>query len=1166
LRGNLSVTGDLLVEGPLRLDTPGNNTTVTADQVRFTGTVKGSEAAEQLRLMANEVDFMGGASSVGTLAELAIQAAPGVTGYRLGSSTDTGPTILDLTDADLAAIDSSTALVTVGALGVAGTLPIVVDSTQLATSLALRAESAQITLVGNVKTLGQQQYFGPVLLEHPADTTTLDGTEIAFLGGGTTLDSAVAGSEGLVVNASVAAQFEGAIGAGAALRQLTVTAPLGVRLNGGAVTTTQDQQYTGPVTLGAAGTATVLTGRAILFPTVLSTISSARSALGGAGPAQSLQVAATGRVLFAGAVGAVNSGVDAGDRLQTLVVSAGADISLRPTANSLAATALPGVLTIGDQRYVSGGAITIGARAQLQAEAGTLQLFTTGGDAGDITLGLLATGNASAGAVVVYSDGGIFDGAAVGSEPTAGSSASDVRTNIAISNSVGVATLLARRGSIGQLGNSLDTRVAVLVARAMVGDVVVSEADSLVIGTGTTTNSAVTLESAPSPAVFAELQSVTGLRADVGSVDVITGQADEQNPLLIRLEAENAQTLESELVVGVPDPLREVLDPATDATLVVVAPPSLPGDDAVPGGLTAAVVQAGQTVRLIAHGPLSDFVLSTGAVVQSLKAPATAENPNPTKAVVIAAGRNVEWQRGAAVRVGRASVVPPGEGAGSGGLAEARFISPRPAAGVSGTAFFDAVDVEAAQPSAVRDIGGGRYEATFEIELGQLGERGLRIDIDWGAPSNRYQTVFTDTTLLSSGSRQLTLKHIYTSEEILTSRLNGRTMASDPFRVLFSVSQNTAIAVFGTQAGGQKVENFGRPALLSSTDTRTNPEQPLFTVPTSDSVYENGVFLFFVPRLPQPESAPVAPRRVTQIAAPVPIALPRSDVPTTLTVDPIFRQSSSPAYEERPEYVLRIFESDSLDREGRPREVEIKRYSYELLFDQDLDRQLLSEGGDRIDGRYRLLLILGSNQTELRQYEVNDAGEIEDLGRRFDPTGLELAPEFPAQAPTDNPHPEGEQPPPEARQAETRQPIGQEAHAETARPAGPATLQSTAGAFPAEVTGQITGSAHDLRGESSSSAVTSAATGEGSANSIADTPREEQKDGFLNMPAGTVEEGVPQANREASGEAVQGSPDQENQADFAAGSLVAVAGVSLMGDWRRRRSGSTLTERRVERY
>jgi hypothetical protein len=115
------------------------------------------------------------------------------------------------------------------------------------------------------------------------------------------------------------------------------------------------------------------------------------------------------------------------------------------------------------------------------------------------------------------------------------------------------------------------------------------------------------------------------------------------------------------------------------------------------------------------------------------------------------------------------------------------------------------------------------------------------------------------------------------------------------------------------------------------------------------------------------------------------------------------------------------------------------------------------------------------------------------------------------------------------------------------------------------VTGQITGSAHDLRGESSSSAVTSAATGEGSANSIADTPREEQKDGFLNMPAGTVEEGVPQANREASGEAVQGSPDQENQADFAAGSLVAVAGVSLMGDWRRRRSGSTLTERRVER-
>ncbi len=827
------------------------------------------------------------------------------------------------------------------------------------------------------------------------------------------------------------------------------------------------------------------------------------------------------------------------------------------------------MLTIGDQRYVSGGAITIGARAQLQAETGTLQLFTTGDNAGGITLGLLATGNASAGAVVVYSDDGIFDGAAVGSEPTAGSSASDVRTNIAISNSVGVATLLARRGSIGQLGNSLDTRVAVLVARALVGDVVVSEADSLVIGTGTTTNSAVTLESAPSPAVFAELQSVTGLRADVGSVDVITGQAGEQNPLLARLEAENAQPLESELVVGVPDPLREVLDPATAATLIVVAPPSLPGNDAVPGGSTAAVVQAGQTVRLIAHGPSSDFVLSTGAVVQSLKAPATAENPNPSKAVVIAAGRNVEWQRGAAVRVGPAVVSPPGGGVGTTQLAEARFISPRPASGVSGTAFFDAVDVAAAQPSAVRDIGGGRYEATFKIDLGKLGERGLRIDIDWGAPRNRYQTVFTDTSLLSSGSRQLTLTHVYTSEEILTSRLNGRTMASDPFRVLFSVSQNTAIAVFGTQAGGQKVENFGRPALLSSTDTRTNPEQPIFTVPTSDSVYENGVYLFFVPRLPQPESAPVTPRRVTEVASPVPIAFPRSDVPTTLNVDPIFRQSSSQAYDQRPEYVLRIFESDSLDGEGRPREVEIKKYTYDVLFKEDLDDQLLLKGGDRIDGRYRLLLILGSNQTELRQYEVNDEGEIEDLGRRFDPTGLELAPEAPPQEPTDTPQPQGEQPPPEARQAQAHQPVGEASRAEFAGPTGPVTLRPTVGPFPAEVTGQITGSTDDLRGESASGAVISAATGDGLANSIAGTSRVEQKDGFLDMPAGTVEEGVPQANRAVSGEAAQGSPESPEhggEADLAAGSLVAVAGVSLIGDWRRRRSGSTLTERRVERY
>ncbi|MFM8580197.1 MAG: hypothetical protein ACKOFW_01710, partial [Planctomycetaceae bacterium] len=991
--------------------------------------------------------------SVGTLAELAVQAASGVTGYRLGGGTDSGPTTLDLTDADLAAIDASTALVTVGASGAAGGLPIVVDSTLLATSLALRAESATITLVGSVKTLGQQQFFGPVRLDHPADTTTLDGTEIAFRGSATTIDSVVAGSEGLVINAAVAARLEGAVGSVAALRQLTVTAPQAVRLNGGAIFTTQDQQYTGPVTLGSASTSTLLSGRAILFPTVLSTVSSARATGGDAGPAQSLQVVATGRVLFAGAVGAVNDAIAPADRLQALDVSAAADIVLRPTANSLAATALPGVLTIGPQRYVSGGEISSGARARLQAETGTLQLFTTGAGAGNITLGLLATGNTSAGAVVVYAEGGILDGASVGSEPPTTAGTCDVRTNIAIANPFGVATLLARRGSIGQLGNSLDTRVTVLVARAFAGDVVISEADSLVIGTGTTTNPAVSPASAPSPTDFADLQGVTGLKADLGSVDVITGQAAEQNPLLARLEASHAVPLESELVAGVPDPLRGVLAPETSATLVVRGTLGTVGDAPVPG----PVVQAGQTIRLIAQGATSDFVLLPGAVVQSLRAPATPENPDPSKAVVIAAGRNVQWQKGSAVRVGPAAVLPPGVGASTTRLAEARFLSPRPVAGASGTAFFDAVAVAAAQPTAVRDLGGGRYEATLEIELGQPGERGLRIDIDWGAPGNRFEVVFTDTNLLSAGSRQLTLKHIYTTDEILTSRLNGRTMASDPFRVLFAVSQNNALAVFGTQAGGEAVDNFGRPALLSSTDTRSDAGQPLVTVPTTDSALDNGVYLFFVPRLPQPESAPVTPRRIAEVAPHVPITLPRSSAPSTYTVEPIFRQSSPPAFEQRPEYVLRIFESDSLDREGRPTEVEIKRYPYQVLFDQELDRRLLSDKGDRIDGRYRLLLILGSNQTELRQYEVSSEGEIEDLGRRFDPTGLELTPEEPA----DTPHRPDEQNPPDSHQ-----PPAGEAEAGEAE-AG----ESKAGEPPAGAGDPVGGEARDDRATQTAQAV-----------------------------------------------------------------------------------------------
>ncbi|MFM7159186.1 MAG: hypothetical protein ACKO3P_02315, partial [Planctomycetaceae bacterium] len=75
------------------------------------------------------------------------------------------------------------------------------------------------------------------------------------------------------------------------------------------------------------------------------------------------------------------------------------------------------------------------------------------------------------------------------------------------------------------------------------------------------------------------------------------------------------------------------------------------------------------------------------------------------------------------------------------------------------------------------------------------------------------------------------------------------------------------------------------------------------------------------------------------------------------------------------------------------------------------------------------------------------------------------------------------------------------------------------------------------------------------------------------IPAGTDERSCEQSSGAALEEAAEASraaPTPASPADssalWPAGSLVAVAGLSLCGDWRRRRSGSTLTERGVERY
>ncbi len=116
---------------------------------------------------------------------------------------------------------------------------------------------------GAITTIGDQLYRDPVVLG--ANTTLTSGTNINFF---STLNSDATARD-LIAVAAANTIFGGAVGGLSALRNLSVTAPGATQINGGLVTTTQDQSYNEPVTLGADAT---LNGNDITF---VSTVNSA---------------------------------------------------------------------------------------------------------------------------------------------------------------------------------------------------------------------------------------------------------------------------------------------------------------------------------------------------------------------------------------------------------------------------------------------------------------------------------------------------------------------------------------------------------------------------------------------------------------------------------------------------------------------------------------------------------------------------------------------------------------------------------------------------------------------------------------------------------------------------------------------------------------------------
>jgi filamentous hemagglutinin family protein len=221
------------------------------------------------------------------------------------------------------------------------------------------------TLAGNVTTAAGQTYSGAVTLGANVTLSDSGGSPVDF-------KSTVDGAQALTVTTAGTATFAGAVGGSTALTSLAVTTGTAA-LNGGTITTTGGQTYSGPVTLGAAASLSDTGGSAIDFASTVD-------------GAQALTVTTTGVTTFGGAVGGTTP-------LTSLAVTTG---TVDLGAN---------VTTTGGEAYSA--AVTLGGNATLT---------NTGGNAIDFA----STVDGAETLTVVDDAAPVFGGAVGGTTPLAG--------------------------------------------------------------------------------------------------------------------------------------------------------------------------------------------------------------------------------------------------------------------------------------------------------------------------------------------------------------------------------------------------------------------------------------------------------------------------------------------------------------------------------------------------------------------------------------------------------------------------------------------------------------------------------------------------------------------------------------------------------------------------
>lgn len=338
------------------------------------------------------------------------------------------------------------------------------------------------------------------------------------------------------------------------------------------------------------------------------------------------------------------------------------------------------------------------------------------------------------------------------------------------------------------------------------------------------------------------------------------------------------------------------------------------------------------------------------------------------------------------------------------GVGIAKHFLPRPATEQMDTAFYDETTI---RTDVLTQENSNDAKGFLTLRVGLPGERGFQVDIDWGAPTNRFQTitnVSADNSRLVDGrvdisgpitdNPLLRVSHVYLESDILDSVLNGRTSVTSPLNVRFAVSHHESIIV---QAGiiTQGFDEAGDPLsaeiagrLASSTDN-----------PLTVDVFESGTARFIIPNL----TIPVAFFPVREII-PEPVKLESFARPleTVLISSGSVESESGSASSSATgdEYFqIRILSPDPTGEDL----ADPKRLPDDILSGDKLQRLFESLP----DGRYEVDYVFGDGNVRSLLMIDNRDGEIKVLGQEIKGGPLRLErlsqAELDLQPMTDNP-------------------------------------------------------------------------------------------------------------------------------------------------------------------